>query len=79
MFDKRIGWQIPSPAFHEDPQYYPDPDHFNPEVNFSKEARDARPPYAVSLKCDFSTFRLRAFAFFYSSCPLVKVLAIAWA
>ncbi len=37
--------QISSRDIHKDDQYYPDPDNFNPEENFSAEARAARSPY----------------------------------
>ncbi len=38
--------QIPSSALHREDKYYPDPDNFNPEVNFSPEAKANRSPYA---------------------------------
>ncbi len=38
--------QIPSSALHHDARYYPDPDNFNPDENFSEESRAKRSPYA---------------------------------
>lgn len=37
--------QVPSSGIMTDDQYFPNPDHFNPE-NFSKEEKDRRHPYA---------------------------------
>ncbi len=39
--------QIPSRDIHRDKRYYPDPDNFNPDENFSAEACASRSPYAV--------------------------------
>ena len=36
---------IPVSGIHKDPDIYPNPTQFNPD-NFSKEARQARNPYA---------------------------------
>ncbi|KAJ1530200.1 hypothetical protein ONE63_005127 [Megalurothrips usitatus] len=36
---------IPTFAIHRDPEFYPDPDKFNPD-NFTAEAKQARPNYA---------------------------------
>ncbi len=37
--------QIPGSAIHKDERFYPDPCNFNPEENFSEEARAKRSPY----------------------------------
>ncbi len=38
--------QINGSVIHRDQKYFPDPDNFNPEENFSPEAKAQRPPYA---------------------------------
>ena len=38
--------QIPSSALHRDDRYYPDPNNYNPDENFSEEAKASRTPYS---------------------------------
>ena len=38
--------QIPSMAIQRDEAFYPDPDNFNPDANFSLESKASRSPYA---------------------------------
>ncbi len=38
--------QVPSSALHRDPKYYPDPNNFNPDENFSPEAKSKRSSYS---------------------------------
>ncbi len=38
--------QIPSSALHRESKYYPDPNNYNPDMNFSPEAKASRSPYA---------------------------------
>lgn len=43
--DKGTSVFIPAFSFHKDPQYFPDPDKFDPE-RFNKENSEARHPFA---------------------------------
>ncbi len=38
--------QVPSSAIQRNPLFYPDPDHYNPDINFSAAAKSSRPSYA---------------------------------
>ncbi len=38
--------QIPGSGHHMDKKYYPDPHNYNPDENFSAEAKAARSPYS---------------------------------
>ncbi len=35
--------QVPSSAIQRNPLFYPDPDHYNPDINFSTAAKSSRP------------------------------------
>jgi cytochrome P450 family 6 len=37
---------IPASGFHRDGRYFPDPDNFNPDNNFSEQAKANRPSYS---------------------------------
>lgn len=44
VLPKRMRVVIPTYAIHRDPEYYPDPDTFNPE-HFTEEAKKNRPQF----------------------------------
>lgn len=44
VLEKGLQVIIPTFALHRDPEYFPDPDKFNPE-HFTEEAKRSRPNY----------------------------------
>ncbi len=68
--------QIPSMAIQRDEAFYPDPDNFNPDVNFSLESKASRSPYAFLAfgQGPRNCIGMR-FAFIMMKVALVKVLS----